>query len=89
MADKWQEDLTCATACSRCSGPLKGDDLRILSVYDHEPICMPCKQKEERRSDYAPTAKQVMGDLMAQTELFYGDPGGYCYHHFYPFKCKS
>jgi hypothetical protein len=89
MADQWQHELTCATACSSCSGKLKGDDLRILSVYDHEPICMACKQKEERRPDYAQTAKQAMGDLMAQTELLYGDPGGYCYHHFYPFKCQS
>ncbi|MGB5985895.1 MAG: hypothetical protein WBG37_11365 [Desulfobacterales bacterium] len=89
MVDQWQESLTCATACSRCAGQLKGDDLRILSVYDHEPICMACKKKEERRPDYAEIAKGVMGDLMAQTELLYGDPGGYCYHHFYPFKCQA
>ena len=89
MGDKWQEDLQCATVCSRCAARLKGDDLRILSVYDHEPICMACKKKEERRADYAETAKAVMGNLLAESELLYGDPGGYCYHHFYPFKCQS
>jgi len=89
MVDKWQEELTCATACSRCTAQLKGDDLRILSVYDHQPICMACKKKEERRPDYKEAAKGVMGSLMAETELMYSDPGGYGYHHFYPYTCKS
>ena len=26
---------------------------------------------------------------MAETELFYGDPEGYCFHHFYPFTCEE
>jgi hypothetical protein len=25
---------------------------------------------------------------MAETELLYGDPSGYCFHHFYPFTCR-
>jgi hypothetical protein len=25
---------------------------------------------------------------MVDTEVMYSDPGGYCYSHFYPFKCK-
>jgi hypothetical protein len=24
---------------------------------------------------------------MAETELLYSDPRGYCFHHFYPFTC--
>lgn len=87
MADQWQENLSCAIACGRCDGRLGKDDQRILSVYDHEPICMDCKAKEERRMDYEETAKGLMGQLMAESEVLYGDPGGYCYHHFYPFKC--
>jgi hypothetical protein len=25
---------------------------------------------------------------MAETELLYSDPNGYCFHHFYPFTCR-
>jgi hypothetical protein len=24
---------------------------------------------------------------MADTEIQYSDPGGYCFHHFYPYTC--
>ena len=87
MSDEWQEKLSCAIACSRCEKGLKKSDLRILSVYDHEPICLECKKEEETRPDYQETSKETIGNLMAETEVLYGDPGGYCYHHFYPFKC--
>ena len=31
----------------------------------------------------------MIGQCLAETELLYGDPGGYCFHHFYPFTCKA
>ena len=87
MPDSWEEKLTCALRCARCDGTLAPTDQRILSVYDHEPICMTCKAEEETRPDYADVSKQTIGQLMGETELLYSDPKGYCYHHFYPFRC--
>jgi hypothetical protein len=86
MRDNWEERLSCATKCSRCDKEL---DKRIFSVYDHQPICMECKREEESRSDYEEVSKGMIGQCMAETEQFYGDPGGYCFHHFYPFTCKE
>ena len=48
---------------------------------------MDCKKEEETRPDYDEIYKATIGNLMAETEVMYVDPGGYCYHHFYPFKC--
>ena len=87
MKDKWEELVSCAVQCSRCDGKLAPSDERILSVYDHQPICMPCKKEEEKRPDYEAVSKKTIGQCMADTELQYSDPGGYCYHHFYPYKC--
>lgn len=87
MADTWEDKLSCATLCARCEKKLVPTDERILSVYDHEPICMVCKKEEEGREDYAKVSKEAIGLCLAETELLYGDPQGYCYHHFYPFKC--
>jgi hypothetical protein len=86
--DQWEIKLSCAVACQRCNGALKSTDRRILSIYDHEAICLPCKQKEEQRPDYESVSRQVIGTCMAETEVLYSDPGGYCLHHFYPFTCK-
>lgn len=86
--DQWEEKLSCAVACSRCSRSLKPDQQRILSVYDHEPICMDCKAREERKSDYETVSRETIGTCMAETEVLYSDPKGYCFHHFYPFTCK-
>jgi hypothetical protein len=86
--DKWEEMLTCALACHRCGADLGPQDKRILSVYDHQPVCLPCKKEEERRPDYEEVARQMIGTCMAETEILYSDPGGYCFHHFYPFACK-
>jgi hypothetical protein len=86
--DQWKQKLACAVACHRCEAPLKADQQRILSVYDHEPICLACKKEEERRPDYESVSRQTIGTCMAETEILYGDPGGYCLHHFYPFTCK-
>ncbi|MBR9982633.1 MAG: hypothetical protein KFF50_16500 [Desulfatitalea sp.] len=86
--DKWEEQLSCALACHRCSAGLGANEKRILSVYDHQPICMQCKQEEEQRPDYETIAREMIGTCMAETEMLYSDPGGYCFHHFYPFACK-
>ncbi|MBT8342991.1 MAG: hypothetical protein HKP58_11405 [Desulfatitalea sp.] len=86
--DEWQEKLTCALACQRCSKTLDPNDQRILSVYDHEPVCLPCKKEEEQRPDYEQVSREMIGTCMAETEMMYSDPGGYCFHHFYPFACK-
>ena len=86
--DKWEEKLSCALACHRCNTGLGPRDKRILSVYDHEPICLACKKEEEARPDYESVSREAIGTCMADTELMYSDPGGYCLHHFYPFTCK-
>jgi hypothetical protein len=87
MSASWKEKLSCATHCHRCSLKLAPSDLRILSVFDHEPICMSCKKLEEKRADYEETSKNAIGQCLMDVEVAYGDPGGYCYHHFYPFTC--
>ena len=83
MKEEWEEKILCATQCSRCHGGL---DRRILSVYDHQVICMECK-KEEERPDYDEVSKNMIRQCMVDTERQYGDPGGFCYHHFYPYTC--
>ncbi len=88
MKDYWKEKLLCATECSRCRNPLKAQDDRILSCYDHEPICMKCKHKEEKRRDYEEASRAMIGQCLTDTELIQSDPGGYCYSHFYPYKCE-
>lgn len=87
MPDQWEKELSCAIACNRCNKSLNKDDLRILSVYDHQSICMDCKQEEEKRPDYEEVSRNMIGTCLVDTEIMYGDPGGYCYYHFYPFKC--
>lgn len=87
MADQWEELLSCALECSRCHRSLGESDKRILSVYDHQPICMACKSDEETRPDYEDVSKYMLGQCIGETELLYGDPAGYCFHHFYPFSC--
>jgi len=87
--DSWQEKLSCALSCNRCQVSLGPSDQRILSVYDHEAICLACKKKEEQRPDYETVSRETIGSCMAESELLYSDPGGYCLHHFYPFTCKS
>jgi len=86
--DRWEETVSCAMKCSRCDKDLSKSDDRILSVYDHEPVCMPCKKEEEKRPDFEEVSKNMIGQCMGETEQMWGDPGGYCYHHFYPYKCK-
>lgn len=87
MKNNWEEDLSCAVACSACQKTIGPKDLRILSSYTHHPICMDCKKLEEQKQDYAEVSQGMIGQCMAETEILYGDKGSYCYHHFYPFKC--
>lgn len=87
MIDKWEKELSCAAQCNRCLKTLDKSDDCILSAYDHKSICMACKQKEEKLDNYEQVFRQMIGQCMADTEMLWGDPGGYCYHHFYPYKC--
>ena len=87
MTDLWAEKLACAIRCDRCGQKLEPKDPRILSVLDHEAICMACKKEEEQRDDYEEVSKHTIGQCMIDTEMQWGDPQGYCYHHFYPFTC--
>jgi hypothetical protein len=29
----------------------------------------------------------MISTCLADIELLYGDPGGYCFHHFHPYSC--
>ena len=87
MTDAWAEKLACAIQCQRCSRKLAPQEPRILSVFDHEAICMVCKTAEEKRADYEEISKQTIGQCLIDTEMQWGDPQGYCYHHFYPYTC--
>jgi hypothetical protein len=89
MTDQWEKNLACASQCGRCHQPLPSFGQRILSVFDHEPICLDCKRKEETRADYQEASREMIGRCMADTEAQYSDPGGYCYFHFYPFSCNN
>jgi len=66
MQDNWEERLSCTTRCSKCKKEL---DKRILSVYDHQPICMEYKKEEEARPDYEEVSKKMIGQCMAETEI--------------------
>ena len=87
MTESWETKLSCATQCDRCHQKLGRKDQRILSVFDHQPVCMICKKAEEKRPDYAAVSRAAIGQCLIDTELSYGDPGGYCFYHFYPFTC--
>ena len=87
MNEAWEEKLSCAVACARCKKKLGAQEQRILSVYDDEPICTDCKKKEEGQSDYGEVSRKMIGQCMADVEQQLGDPAGFCYHHFYPYKC--
>lgn len=89
MQDYWEKELACAGICTRCAQPLVSKDRRILSVMDHQPICLACKQAEEKRPDYADLSKQMLAECIGRTGKPYGDAAGYCFHHFCPFTCKN
>jgi recombinational DNA repair protein (RecF pathway) len=85
MKEEGEERVLRATECSRCHGNL---NQRILSVYDHRVICMDCKRKEEERPDYGEVSKDMIRQCLVDTEREYGDPGDFCYHHFYPYPSR-
>ena len=87
MEDQWEKDLTCAEACASCGSSFDRKQQRIMSVYTHAPICMSCKRQEEKRPDYADVSKKMIASCLTETRRPYGNPGGYCFHHFCPFKC--
>ncbi len=87
MVVEWEKKLACAVKCSRCEKPLAPKERRILSVYDNEAICMVCKTEEEQRPDYKATSETMVRQCMVDVELMQSDPGGYCFHHFYPYTC--
>jgi hypothetical protein len=87
MNQDWEKNLACAIECSHCGEKMGSASQRVLSVYDHQPICLKCKKEEETRPDYEEVSKNMIGQCMAETEVMYSDPGGYCFYHFYPFKC--
>jgi len=89
MAQTWEKALACAVSCAACNKALGQDEKRILSVYDHQAICMACKEKEQARPDYEEASRNMIGQCMIDTEMAQGDPGGYCFYHFYPFTCKT
>lgn len=89
METHWEKQLSCASRCQRCRKPLERKELRILSVFDHQPICVACKQTEETRPDYPDQSKQTIADCIAATGKPYGDTASYCFHHFLPFRCKN
>ncbi len=86
--ENWEKQLSCAEACSRCSRTLTSKERRILSVVDHQPICIECKREEEKKPDYEDASRQMMAECMEQTGRPYGDTASYCFHHFIPFKCS-
>lgn len=87
MKVSWEEKISCATECSKCEKKLGQKDKRILSVYNHQPICMDCKNKEEERHDYAKVSKEMINQCLVDTEQQWADPENYCFYHFYPFSC--
>ena len=86
--ENWEKRLSCADACSQCGNQLKSKDRRVLSVIDHQPICIDCKRKEEKKPEYEDACRQMMVECTEQTGRPYGDPASYCFHHFIPFKCR-
>lgn len=89
MESQWEKQLACASHCRRCGNIFERKDQRILSVFDHHPICLACKHAEETRSDYPDQSKQMIADCIATTGKPYGDTASYCFHHFLPFSCKQ
>lgn len=87
MMEQWEKDLSCATECNQCDKELSQQDLRVLSVFDHQPICRECKSKEEAQPEYEDASKAMIAACLEKTGKPYGNPEGYCFHHFCPYKC--
>lgn len=89
MEVNWEKNLSCASRCQRCGEALAKKSGRVLSVFDHQPICLACKQSEETRPDFPDQSKQMIAECIATTGKPYGDTASYCFHHFLPFTCKD
>ena len=60
MKENWEDELSCADICLHCNRVLEDKDQRIMSVYDHVPICLDCKKIEEQRPDYSDVSKEMI-----------------------------
>lgn len=89
MEENWEKQIACASQCDRCGKSLGEKDRRILSVFDHQPICLDCKRDEEMRPEYADQSKLMIAECIQRTGKPYGDTASYCFHHFCPFSCKQ
>jgi hypothetical protein len=89
MEEQWEKNLACASRCERCGEMLGKKSERVLSVFDHQPICLACKRAEETRPDYQDQSKKMIAGCIAATGKPYGDAASYCFHHFLPFTCKD
>lgn len=87
MSKQWESELKCAAQCGHCQQYLETKDRRVLSVYDHQPICTACKQAEEQKPDYDEASKSMISKCLEDTDRPYGDPGSYCFYHFVAYKC--
>ncbi len=87
MNRSWKDVITCATECASCHKPLAPKDERILSCFTHEAICMSCKKKEEEQPGYEEASRKVIAQCRVEIEMKQSDPEGYCYNHFYSYKC--
>jgi hypothetical protein len=85
--DDWEKELSCAEQCHQCGKEMGSAERRVLSVYTHYPICLECKKVEEGRSDYGDQSKGMIAECITKTGKPYGNPQGYCFHHFMPYKC--
>ena len=74
-----EEKMACAIQCSRCEKKIGPGDERILSVYDHEPICWRLQAAGKDRPDYKETSEAMIGQCMADSELHYGEPARFAF----------
>ena len=55
--------------CDRCGKPLNG--CRIMSMYNHEVLCMDCKDKETKREDMKNFLAEIKKDIpFAEERVF-------------------
>ena len=46
--------------CMRCGAPL---NVRTMSMYKEDVICMECKEKEQQRPDYREAVEAEMAEI--------------------------
>lgn len=56
--------------CDRCGSLLSGG--RIMSMYNEACICMDCKDRETKRSDYATACEAERAEIMRGNYNFKG-----------------